>query len=470
VGIGTSAPSARLHVVGSIKLVDGSEATGFIPVSDADGVMSWTDPATLSTASIFTNASGVISNENGAYVSDDFVFGSPQLDDDGITAHDQRMFFDKSMAAFRAGTATGTQWDYANVGTYSIATGHNTTASGVSSTATGAATTASGFTSTAMGNGTTASGVRSTAIGVTTIASGDAATSMGYSTTAKSAYETTIGSYNTDYSPSSATNWNAADRLFVIGNGTGGNTKSDAMVVLKNGSTGFGTSTPDNSAKLDVSSTTQGFLPPRMTETQRDAISSPVAGLVVWCTNCGPSGELQVNNGSTWTNMIGGTAAEYVPAIGDYYQGGVIFYLDGIGGGLVCAVSDQSTSAEWGCYNTTLSGADGTVIGTGSQNTIDIVAGCATPDIAADICADLSLNGYIDWFLPSIDELNAMYLNKAAIDATAIINGGVAFGTDWYWSSSEYNNFHAYLQDFTSNSQGVNSKDTPSRMRAVRAF
>ena len=50
---------------------------------------------------------------------------------------------------------------------------------------------------------------------------------------------------------------------------------------------GIGTTTPDASAKLDVSSTTQGFLPPRMTYQQMQAITSPATGLVVFCTNCG---------------------------------------------------------------------------------------------------------------------------------------------------------------------------------------
>jgi uncharacterized protein (TIGR02145 family) len=67
------------------------------------------------------------------------------------------------------------------------------------------------------------------------------------------------------------------------------------------------------SAVLEASSTTQGFLPPRMTRVQRNAIVTPAAGLIVWCTNCGSSGELQINNGTTWTNLIGGQASFAVP-------------------------------------------------------------------------------------------------------------------------------------------------------------
>ena len=72
---------------------------------------------------------------------------------------------------------------------------------------------------------------------------------------------------------------------------------------------GIGTTTPDASAELDVTSSTKGILPPRMTQTQRNAIVSAAAGLIVWCTNCGTAGELQVFNGTTWTNVIGGAAS-----------------------------------------------------------------------------------------------------------------------------------------------------------------
>ena len=122
-------------------------------------------------------------------------------------------------------------------GDRSVAMGFNTTASGGYSTAMGNSTTASNDYATAMGNGTIASGFASTAIGYITTASGTSSTAMGSSTTAKSFGETAIGSNNTDYTPNSTTFYNAADRLFVIGNGTDPGNKSDAMVVLKNGDT-----------------------------------------------------------------------------------------------------------------------------------------------------------------------------------------------------------------------------------------
>ncbi len=61
-------------------------------------------------------------------------------------------------------------------------------------------------------------------------------------------------------------------------------------------------SSADGSAMLDVKSTSSGFLPPRMTAAQRDAIASPGEGLIVWCTDCGNNGEMQVYNGTVWRN------------------------------------------------------------------------------------------------------------------------------------------------------------------------
>jgi len=129
---------------------------------------------------------------------------------------------------------------------------------------------------------------------------------------------------------------------------------------------------------------------------------------------------------------------------------------------LEAAPSDQSTSAEWGCM-VSISGADGTAVGTGEQNTIDIEAGCTTPGTAADICANLSLGGYTDWFLPSKDELNLMYENLKLF--------GVGGFTDYYyWSSSEFNFYEAWGQHFSDVLQLNYSKNSPIRVRAVRAF
>jgi hypothetical protein len=70
---------------------------------------------------------------------------------------------------------------------------------------------------------------------------------------------------------------------------------------------GIGTNTPNASSQLDISSTSRGLLPPRMTAAQRNAISTPAAGLIVWCNDCGSKGEIQIYDGTEWVNLIGGT-------------------------------------------------------------------------------------------------------------------------------------------------------------------
>ena len=67
---------------------------------------------------------------------------------------------------------------------------------------------------------------------------------------------------------------------------------------------GINIETPDASAALDITSTTGGLLPPRMTSAQRDNIVSPVEGLIVFCTDCGSGeGELQVKLTTQWGNL-----------------------------------------------------------------------------------------------------------------------------------------------------------------------
>jgi len=148
--------------------------------------------------------------------------------------------------------------------------------------------------------------------------------------------------------------------------------------------------------------------------------------------------------------------------IGLLAHGGIVFYLNGTGGGLVCAEYDQSAGALWGCQDINIGGT-GTSIGTGASNTDKILAGCFQSEIAAKICSDLVLNGYNDWFLPSQDELNLMYQNLK------VSNRG-DFTNIWYWSSSESSSFGARVQDFGDGNQISLNKSYDFYVRAVRAF
>ena len=157
----------------------------------------------------------------------------------------------------------------------------------------------------------------------------------------------------------------------------------------------------------------------------------------------------------------------YPLSIGDYYQGGRIFYLDENGGGLIAAPYDQSSASEWGCLGY-YSMPSESAIGTGAQNTIEIVNYNCSPyasgnSIAANICDWLTLGGYDDWFLPSKDELNLMYLNLK-------LQGMGGFSNSDYWSSTAYGGNNAYKQNFGSGYQVGNYRNGTFRVRAIRAF
>ena len=235
---------------------------------------------------------------------------------------------------------------------------------------------------------------------------------------------------------------------------------------------GISTTMPDASAALDITSTTGGLLTPRMTAAQRDAIATPSQGLIIFCTDCAfGEGELQIKLTSSWKNTIGGDVKDQTIsdlAIGDTYQGGIVFYLDGSGGGLIAALSNQSDGLQWynGSYVTT--GATGTAIGTGSANTDAIIAaqGATETSYAAGLARAYTGGGYTDWFLPSKDELNKMYLKKEILEA---VSGFTAF-SDFYWSSSDYSSNSAWGQFLNSGSWTDRNKSYANRVRAVRAF
>jgi hypothetical protein len=248
---------------------------------------------------------------------------------------------------------------------------------------------------------------------------------------------------------------------------------------------GNNTNAADASAMLDVESTNKGLLVPRMTESQRDAIGSPATGLLVFQTDITPG--FYYWDGTVW-QALGAVSSGSPPlAIGDNAHGGIVFYIfqsgdpgyvSGEEHGLVCALADQSSGSEWGCYGISISGADGTALGTGAQNTFDILAaGCTPLGIAAELCDAYSItyNGtvYDDWFLPSKDELDLMYQSRTTINATVLANGGSSLASgynNYYWSSTEIDGNQAWIQRFYNGNQYDLSKYGSEYVRAVRAF
>ena len=153
-------------------------------------------------------------------------------------------------------------------------------------------------------------------------------------------------------------------------------------------------------------------------------------------------------------------------SIGDTYAGGIIFFLDGSGcHGLVAKATDEPGTYQWS--STSLSAwvfASG--IYGGAQNTKKSIARAAVNGStcpAASVCDNLTSGGYTDWYLPSKDELDMMYVNLH-------MQGLGGFANNGYWSSTEIDNLSAWGQGFLYGTQGTNDKDGNLYVRAVRAF
>ncbi len=167
-------------------------------------------------------------------------------------------------------------------------------------------------------------------------------------------------------------------------------------------------------------------------------------------------------------------------SVGDFAQGGVVFYVDETGQhGLACAIEDLDggNGLQWynGSYTTTSAVGDG--IYAGEMNTLLIIAnqGATLTNYAAGLCANYSVtqNGvtYGDWYLPSIKELELMYQRETTISATATSNGGSYFIPWDYWSSTEKsNNTYAWAVFFVGGDKYGLGKNGPAGVRAVRAF
>lgn len=159
-------------------------------------------------------------------------------------------------------------------------------------------------------------------------------------------------------------------------------------------------------------------------------------------------------------------------AIGDTGPGGgIVFYVAPDGGtftatGTACDTECRYLEAwtadegqfQWKTSETSTSGTS-KAIGHGYQNTYTAMAGEEHP--AAEAARNATHGGKNDWFLPSKDELNQMYVKSVAIGGFDLIS---------YWSSSENNASGAWRQDFDFGLHGNFTKTSSGRVRLVRAF
>jgi TolB-like protein len=153
--------------------------------------------------------------------------------------------------------------------------------------------------------------------------------------------------------------------------------------------------------------------------------------------------------------------------------GGIVFYDRGfIGDGwryLEAAPAGTDFTAIWGASGYRI--ATSITLGSGKNNTHLIVEQLKTlgeNNRAALICAGIDINGYKDWFLPSIGELDLLYKNLKQ-------KGLGGFSDGWYWSSSQHNeqyslNRFVWAKRFSDGFQEGGHKNGPASVRAIRAF
>ena len=172
---------------------------------------------------------------------------------------------------------------------------------------------------------------------------------------------------------------------------------------------------------------------------------------------------------SVWLSTAGYAIGDVGPA------GGYIFYenpnhaTDGWRY-LEAAPFDQNGGATWGCFRRLIEGARGTAVGTGKQNTADMLAACAEPGSAAHLCASLRVNGVGGWFLPSRDELQLMYRNLKSAGIGGFDSGSLTDNVQ-YWASSQQTADMAAHIDFADLGRlHGDDKDFPRRVRAIRAI
>jgi hypothetical protein len=214
---------------------------------------------------------------------------------------------------------------------------------------------------------------------------------------------------------------------------------------------------------LELESTSQGFLPPRMTNSQMNLIATPPAGIQVWCNDCGTTGEQRVYNGTAWTVLSNGQVGGFTHYIGESKDGGIIYYLykgnDGLEHGLIVALT-ESIAVDWQTVST-LTNADRTWDGAHNTN----------------LMTNSPSKTYIEtlgsgWYLPSIDELSKLYYSRFEINK-ALFNIGKTLLSKMnaYWSSTEsISGAGAYNFNFKFGLFGAATKLGSVPVRGVRSF
>lgn len=151
--------------------------------------------------------------------------------------------------------------------------------------------------------------------------------------------------------------------------------------------------------------------------------------------------------------------------IGDSYEGGIIFHLDGSScHGLIISSSDNGQKVFSSSLSVTRTNLD--YLYSGFTNTKRIIAVQGAGDYAAKTCNDYSFSGFDNWYLPSLKELTIAF-NNLVFDG----KGSPSFTSDQYWSSTELDSGGAATVDLGTGDIDINvAKSEEHSVRCIRSF
>lgn len=275
-----------------------------------------------------------------------------------------------------------------------------------------------------------------------------------------------------------------------------------SFTIAKAQSVGIGTTTPHSSAKLEVASTTQGFLPPRMTLAQRNAIATPAEGLVIFCYECD---ELQVFSSGKWNNMVRDSSCtlsgQAVPICNQVWMTKNLDVVTYRNGDIIPQVIDSTawntlTTGAWCYYNN--DPAMGAIYGrlynwyavndsrglapkgwhvpsdTEMTVLLNCLGGNSTPGLPQSVPIvgnKLKESGEVHWGIQNFEATNSSGFTAlpSGIRTTSFININKE---TLFWSTTEYNTINAwdiYLRDYYGTvSHGFTIKRNGMSVRCVR--
>jgi hypothetical protein len=519
VGIGTTKPDSKLHIQnGKIKIVDGTQATGYVLTSDAVGLASWVDPTTFNSSNNNWNLTGnTIGGSNTNFIG---TLNNFPLDFrvNNMNAGRIDNTLENTLLGYLSGNTTITGTYNTGIGAYSLSSttsgnyntaigrgalrlntiGLGNTATGYSSLSQnidGTANTAngsqslqnniSGVNNTAMGysaliNNTTGgdnsaiglNALQANLVGIGNTANGSGSllynTSGNYNTGfgVGALFTNTTGSYNTALGKDASVSSGNLTNTTALGYNARVTTSNNIILGNNIVNVGIGlsgeTSGPQNKLEINTDIPNTSGLRFRQLTSTSTQITNPSSGVL----------SVDANGDVILVPDALNSSASLIHAIGDSYGGGIVFYVyDGGLHGLIASTADQSLGIQWsnGSIGGHYTGSTGDGLLAGKMNTTLIVAtqmgDALTGNFAAKVCVDYvdTPTQLGDWYLPSITELRWLYTNNGVV-------GGFDLSAN-YWSATESDHQNAYLLNFSNNTPGIILKnDATPHVRAIRSF